>query len=296
MRPTIARPESASSWWRRLALVHHWLLVRQDCLPRRGSAVDIVVQITIGLVAIGIGGFIGKAWERAKLLRRWSYIRKFLGRHRKVQIIVSSVEISGFKFARGSEATLTKLQVPRNILYMPMPEGRAIGMLVNLLNRIDPKLKVQLVTAKNYDPEVLTIAIGGPSVNAFTHDILLTEFPEFHIDYPATRRARYEGHSFETLRTTDNILTRDYGFIFVTRTTKGAPCLVFCGIRAFGSAMAVEMFRSMPHGCEAAQLIQKCRKAFIVAEGKVDGMEWSAVRLEFCRELDPSSRRVRSMD
>jgi hypothetical protein len=262
--------------------------------------VDIVEQLGVALIAIGIGAFIGKTWEKASLLRRWGYIRALLARHRRVQIIVSSVEISGFKFATGGpENTITKLQVPRNILYMPMPEGRAIATLVNTLKRIDPKLKIQLVTANNHDPEVLTFSIGGPSVNSFSHKILGSDFPEFAIDYPATRRARFEGHSFETLRTPDNILTRDYGFIFVTRTTRGAPCIVFCGIRAFGTAMAVEMFRSMPPNSESAQLIRKCHKAFIVAEGKVNGLEWSGVRLEFCRAVDPSSspkRAVRSID
>jgi hypothetical protein len=252
--------------------------------------VDIIEQLGIAVIAIGIGAFIGKAWERARLLRRWGYIRALLGRHRKVQIIVSSVEISGFKFA-GPENTFTKVVVPRNILYMPMPEGRAIAALVNTLKRVEPKVKIQLVTPSNHDPEVLTFSIGGPSVNAFSHRVLGTDFPEFSIDYPATRRARFEGHSFETTRTPDNTLTGDYGFIFVTRTDKDAPCVVFCGIRAFGSAMAVEMFQSLPPNSEAAQQIRRGNKSFIVAEGKVNGLEWSGVRLEFCREVDPRTRK-----
>jgi hypothetical protein len=260
--------------------------------------VDIVEQLAIGLIAIGIGAFIGKAWEKARLLRRWGYIRALVGRNRRVQIIVSSVEISGFKFAGGGpENSVTKLQVPRNILYMPMPEGRAIAILVNTLKRVDPKMKIQLVTPSNHDPEILTFSIGGPSVNAFSYKTLGADFPEFSIDYPATRRARFEGHSFETTRTSDNTLTGDYGFIFVTRTIRDAPCLVLCGIRAFGSAMAVEMFRSMPPNSEAAQLIRKGHKAFIVAEGKVNGLEWSGVRLDFCRALDPRARKpVRTIE
>lgn len=260
---------------------------------------SIVEQIAIALFATAIGAVIGKIWERARLLRRWGYIRSLLGQHRKVQIIVSSVEISGFKFAGGGpENSVTKLQVPRNILYMPMPEGRAIALLVNTLKRISPKLTIQLVTPASHDPGVLTFSIGGPSVNAFTYKTLEKEFPEFGIDYPATRRAHFEGHSFETTRTPDNTLTGDYGFIFVTRTIKDAPCLVFCGIRAFGTAMAVDMFRSMHPKSEAAQLIRKCPKAFIVVEGKVHALEWSSVRLEFCRALERSKirRAIRTLD
>jgi hypothetical protein len=261
--------------------------------------VDIVEQLAIAVFAIGVGAFIGKIWERARLLRKWGYIRALLGQHRKVQIIVSSVGISAFKFAGGGpENSATRVQVPPNILYMPMPEGRAIATLVNTLKRISPKLKIQLITANNHDPETLTFSIGGPSVNSFSYQTLGADFPDFSIDYPATRRARFEGHSFETTRNPDNALTGDYGFIFVTRTSQDAPCVLFCGIRAFGSAMAVDMFRSMPRKSEAAQAIRNCPKAFIVVEGKVNGLEWSAVRLEFCRAIHPSKTRkkIRTVD
>ena len=173
---------------------------------------------------------------------------------------------------------------------MPMAEGRAIGTLISLLHRVSPRMRVQLVTASGHDPSVPTFAIGGPSVNSFSAKVLPAEFPLFKIEYPAAKRARYDGHVFETRRDTTNLLTRDYGFIFVTRTARGAPCVIFCGVLAFGTAMAVELFGSLAGGGEAAALVRKGRKGFLVAEGDVDGLEAAAVTLDFCRELSPPAR------
>ena len=244
---------------------------------------NVLVQVAIGLVTAVIGLIAGRIWERAKLLREYSHVRTLLGGHDKIQIIVSNVEIPRFKFAMDGSAVIH--QSPRNVLFMPMPEGRAIAALTSLMHKINPKVRIQLVTAGSCDPEIPTLSIGGPSVNIFSGKVLGTDFPEFKIEYPAARRARYEGNIFETLRDSENLLIRDYGFIFVTRTSRGAPCLVFCGVLAFGTAMAVELFRSLPRGSEAAELIRKGRKAFIVAEGGVDGLEHTQVRLGFFREL-----------
>jgi hypothetical protein len=188
------------------------------------------------------------------------------------------------KFAMDGSAVIH--QSPRNVLFMPMPEGRAIATLTSLMHKINPKVRIQLVTPSSCDPEIPTLSIGGPSVNIFSGKVLGTDFPEFKIEYPAARRARYEGNIFETLRDSENLLIRDYGFIFVTRCSAAAQRWpVPVSTLAFGTAMAVELFRSLPRGSEAAELIRKGRKAFIVAEGGVDGLEHTQVRLGFFREL-----------
>lgn len=244
----------------------------------------IFEQVAIGLLTALIGVAIGRTWEKVTLLRKFGYVRALLSHRNIAQIIVSNAEIARFRpIATGSKDF--QVQVPRNILYMPMPEGRAIAQLMSLLHEVSPRLKIRLVTAGNYDPEVPTFSIGGPSVNAFTAKTLSIDFPDFSIYYPATKKARYQGHTFETLRDTDGSLTRDYGFIFLTRTTKGAPCMIFCGVRAFGTAMAVDLFSALPGRSDAARLLRRSHKAFIAADGEVAGLEPSSVKLCFCREL-----------
>lgn len=246
---------------------------------------SVVAQVGIDLVAALIGLVAGAGWEKAKLLERYGHIRALLRRAERVQIIVSNVEITRFKFAKVDTKDVVQMNVPPNVLYMPMPEGRAVAELASLLHTVNPKIAVQLVTADNHDPRALTLSIGGPSVNTFTARVLNEEFPDFAIDYPAARRAKYEGHIFETLRDDSNRLVRDYGFIFSTQTIRGAPCLIFCGVRAFGTAMAVELFKSLPSRSDAARLIGRSRKAFIVADGRVEGLAEVDVRMCFCREL-----------
>jgi hypothetical protein len=202
-----------------------------------------------------------------------------------VQIIVSNIEITRFSFAKSGATEPVRILVPKNVLYMPMPEGRAIAELTSLLHKVNPKLKVQLITAASHDPALPTLSVGGPSVNTFTEKVPAQEFPEFSIDYPATRRGKFESHIFETVRDSDSRLIRDYGFVFVTRTSKNAPCILFCGVRAFGTAMAVELLRALPARSEAAQLIREGRKAFIAADGSIEGLAETDVRLCFCREM-----------
>jgi hypothetical protein len=252
----------------------------------------ILEQVGIGLITIFLGVLAGIAWERAKFLERYGHIRSLLRGYNRVQIIVSNVEISRFRFPGLESGDAIQLNVPRNVLYMPMPEGRAIAELAGIIRQVNPKIQVQLVTANSHDPDVLTFSVGGPSVNLFSAKTLRSDFPQFSIDYPAAKRAKYEGHIFETSRDPDNRIVRDYGFVFVTHTSKHAPCIVLCGVRAFGTAMAVELFRELPARSEPARLIRNARKAFMAADGRVEGLAEADVRLCFCREIPRDGHRV----
>lgn len=126
---------------------------------------DVVWQVLIGFIPAVLGVLAARAWERMRTMQRYGYLRKLLSGYEKVNIIVSSIEIPRFRFATDvGEVTHTS---PRNVLFMPMPEGRAIGTLIGLLQRVRAKARVELITANNYDPSVPTFSIGGPSVNSF---------------------------------------------------------------------------------------------------------------------------------
>jgi hypothetical protein len=246
---------------------------------------SVITQVGIGLITAFIGVAVGATWEKMKVFQRYGYIRALLRRTGRVQIVVSNIEITRFKFARLDSKDIVQMHVPRNVLYMPMPEGRAAAELAGLLHSVNSKIIVQLVTADDHDPRVPTFSIGGPSINTFTARVLEKNFPDFSIVYPSARRAQFEGHIFETSWDADGGLMRDYGFIFSTQTLRGAPCLVFCGVRAFGTAMAVELFKSLPSRSDAARLISRRRKAFIAADGRIEGLAEVDVRMCFCREL-----------
>ena len=244
---------------------------------------QLIVDIAAAIIFAAIGFVAARLWEKAKLMQRYGYIRQLLAGHERLQIIVPSVEVERFTFP--TDAGEVVHESPRNVLFMPMPEGRAIAALISIFHKINPKLNLQLITANNHDPSVPTFSIGGPSVNPFSKRKLSADFPMFGIEYPAAMRAHYGGLIFETYRDNANMLTTDYGFIFITQTTQGAPCLVLCGILAFGTAMAVGLFGSLGSSSEAADVIRRARKGFIVAEGKVDGLEETAVSLSHWRSV-----------
>lgn len=82
-----------------------------------------------------------------------------------------------------------------------------------------------------------------------------------------------------------NELVRDYGFLFLTQMSRGAPCFVLCGILAFGTMMAVESLRSLPQTSEAARLIRRGQKLFVAVEGSVSGLDEGSITLSVCRAL-----------
>ena len=57
--------------------------------------------------------------------------------------------------------------------------------------------------------------------------------------------------------------------------------------------MAVELFESLPRQSDAARLIRKGKKVFLAADGQVDGLEDTDVKLTFCRELPTTSAKTR---
>lgn len=243
----------------------------------------VLVQVLIGVASIFLAFLAGRTWEQVRLFRKYSYIRSFLRGSSELQIVVSHVEVPRISY-EGDSHQQVRLNVPPNVLYMPMAEGRAVAELTSLLHRIERRLRIRLVVAANHDPTKPTLSIGGPSVNALTRRLLKAQFPDFSIDYPTTRRAKFGGHTFETLRDDNNSLIRDYGFIFVTQTNHGAPCLVLCGIRAYGSAMAAALLQRLPERSEAARMIAKRKKAIIVAEGRIDDLEITSVKFSLCHE------------
>lgn len=80
-------------------------------------------------------------------------------------------------------------------------------------------------------------------------------------------------------------LIRDHGFIFVTRTPRQAPCVVLCGVFAFGSAMAVEALTSASRNSPLAALFRSGEKGFVAVEGRVIGLDTVDVTVEVCRAL-----------
>ncbi|MCG6496601.1 hypothetical protein, partial [Kitasatospora sp. A2-31] len=130
-----------------------------------------------------------------------------------------------------------------------------------------------------------TFSIGGPSVNTYSAGVLGAAFPDFRMDYPEAARARWGGMTFEAQYNAADELIRDHGFVFVTRTPRHAPCVVLCGVFAFGSAMAVEALAAATRKSPLAALFRSGEKGFAAVEGRVIGLDTVDVTVEVCRVL-----------
>src|SRR5215813_12311782 len=89
-----------------------------DCLvgaessvqSQRGGVVGILQQLWIAFVPVVIAFITGRLWEKARIFRHYGYIRAFIGKAPKVQIIVSNIEVSRFKFTNENQEMI-RLQV-----------------------------------------------------------------------------------------------------------------------------------------------------------------------------------------
>lgn len=250
----------------------------------RGVRVDILTQIAISFVPAVIGFLAAGLLARARVFYRYGYLRVMLAPYRRIQIITSSVEVAEFTFATDGKSH-THLS-PKNVLFMPMAEGVAIGQLIDLLRKVNRKATIELVTAGSHDPRSPIFSIGGPSVNSFSGSVLASEFKDFRIEYPEAKRARWDGMTFETQRNSlSDELVRDHGFIFITKTSRQAPCVVLCGVLAFGTAMTVEILSESSRKSQLASLVKSGSKGFVAVEGRVVGFDTADVTIEVCKPM-----------
>ncbi|MFH8381918.1 hypothetical protein ACH4E7_13370 [Kitasatospora sp. NPDC018058] len=246
---------------------------------------EILLQVLIASVPAVIGFLAARSLARTRVFLRYGFLRALLAPYSRVQIITPSLEVAEFAYA--TEGCLLASREPRNVLFMPMAEARAIAQLIDLLRKVNRKATIELVVAGAQDPRMPTFSIGGPSVNSYSGGVLDVVFPDFRIEYPDAARARWGGMTFEALCNAAGELIRDHGFIFVTRTPRHAPCIVLCGVFAFGSAMAVEALATANRTSPLAALFRSGEKGFVAVEGRVIGLDTVDVTVEVCRILPP---------
>lgn len=244
---------------------------------------DILLQVLIASVPAVIGFLAARSLARTRLFLRYGFLRALLAPYSRVQIITPSIEVA--EFALTSDGCQLTSRGPKNVLFMPMAEARAIAELTDLLRKVNRKATIELVVAGAQDPRMPTFSIGGPSVNAYSGGVLDAVFPDFAIEYPEAARARWGGMTFEALFNPAGELIRDHGFVFVTRTPRHAPCVVLCGVFAFGSAMAVEALTAASRNSPLAALFRSGEKGFAAVEGRVIGLDTVDVTVEVCRVL-----------
>ncbi|MCG6497395.1 hypothetical protein [Kitasatospora sp. A2-31] len=244
---------------------------------------EILLQVLVGFVPAVIGFLAARSLARTRLFLQYGFLRALLAPYGRVQIITPSIEVAEFTFAKDGRRLTSR--GPRNVLFMPMAEARAIAQLIDLLRKVNRKATIELVAAGAQDPRMPTFSIGGPSVNTYSAGVLGAAFPDFRMDYPEAARARWGGMTFEAQYNAADELIRDHGFVFVTRTPRHAPCVVLCGVFAFGSAMAVEALAAATRKSPLAALFRSGEKGFAAVEGRVIGLDTVDVTVEVCRVL-----------
>jgi hypothetical protein len=246
--------------------------------------VGLLIQIGIGLLIALLVAAFARTDERLRVIYRFRNLRTAIHGYPRIQVVVSSISVDAFPFEHdGVEVVHDN---PPNVLFIPLPEGRAIASLIELLRRAQRKATIDVITPDKIIPTDPIFAIGGPSVNPLTRKIVHDEFPQFSIEYPEARRAHFENMTFDARRaSTDDSVEHDCGFIFITRTNKGAPIFVFCGITAFGTAAAVEWFAMAQRRSDAGILIRRVNKGFLAINAGVSDLDLGVISLRSCVSL-----------
>lgn len=124
---------------------------------------SVLLNIVVGLITTALGSVLALGWKRRKFLNKISLLSKFLKDKSDIQIVLSSISIKNFEF--GDDVSPLLHANPGNVLFMPLPEGQSIAMLLDTIRKFDDKINVHLVTPERVRKNTTTISVGGPSVN-----------------------------------------------------------------------------------------------------------------------------------
>ena len=124
---------------------------------------------------------------------------------------------------------------------MPLAEGRAIAQITQAINLISPTCEIIIQSPDEFsDDGIPFISIGGSSVNSVSGDLISKYWHDFELHYPE-HFAQY-GDILYKPTVKENHLLSDFGFAFNTTANSGTKSIVFCGVWAFGTEMAVKSY------------------------------------------------------
>lgn len=194
-------------------------------------------SIIFSLIAIAIATCIG--WVGKKAIDKWrlKHMKTLLNNSKSVKIIFPIFYSPTFpddNIAKGAN-------IPKNIHLMPLAEGRAIAQIARAINLVSPKCEIIIQSPEEFtDDGIPFISIGGPSVNSISGEVIGKYWHNFKLHYP-DHFAQYGDVLYKpTIK--EQWLMSDFGFTFKTLTDSGTNSIVFCGVWAFGTEMAVKSY------------------------------------------------------
>lgn len=197
-------------------------------------------SIILSLIATAIAAVTG--WIGKGSLDKWrlKHMKTLLEGSKSVRIIFPMFYAPTFP----DENIAKDAKIPKNIHLMPLAEGRAITEITQAINLVCPKCDVIIQSPNEFtDDGTPFISIGGPSVNNVSQEIIEKYWREFKLVYPE-HYAQYGDVTYKpTIK--DQQLLNDFGFSFQTTSNSGTRSIVFCGVWAFGTEMAVKSYLNL---------------------------------------------------
>jgi hypothetical protein len=225
-----------------------------------GAFRDLLINLAASVVLATLGFVAGQAFQRVKDRRSYGHIGLLLGRARKEPIV--------FVFPRSHDAGGSA--EPSNAIYMSLAEGAAIARLIQAVHSVRPGAKVNLTESHGFNQEGGPfISVGGPLVNPTSKELIARYCPELQID-PERHEARLRGMVCKTQIENDQV-TRDFGFILLGETERGARFVVICGISPFGANIAARAYISIKDLSHEHRRLRQGHRLLFVTQGAVEG-------------------------
>ena len=232
---------------------------------------NFIISLAANIAFFLIGFFMHK------LLVKWSlrHLKYFIGKAKKMRIVIPSFSVPEFEIS-GVEGKAT---IPSNVAVMPMAEGRGIAELVkgfqSRFSNVDIEFVSQVTFEDNGSP---FISIGGPSVNSVSGRIFEKYCPLFALKYPE-HIASYGSVIYNPEFGPDHSLREDFGFILHTKSPKGSPCLVLCGVWAPGTHVAIQALLWPQNNLLLSGMYKDLKIGkpfFAISHGTIDGLQITA--------------------
>jgi hypothetical protein len=249
----------------------------------------LLLDLIPNLAAAAIGAVAVRTYITLHRQIRYRHLDALLPANKVIQIVMPTIVVPSFEIREG-DGTRRLVDSHSNVLWVPLGDSLAVGRFLTraapLLRR---KYQILQVTDQSYDPEQrLSIAFGGQYVNDLSNSAIRRHLPDFVT--PDVDEVRIGSTALRPTIDRTGRLQNDYGFILSTSDDQGRRVVVIWGIHSPGTEIAVRALFEIRPNSRAGKLLKSGENAFIVTQGRVNGLRVSDIRVTHAiRAIEPAS-------
>jgi hypothetical protein len=234
-----------------------------------GLGTDLAINAAIAVILSALGFTLARAVDFRQSRRASGHLVGLIPRRASVQIVLPEISVREFEI----DGLNVKASPPSNVHWMPLPESLAVSTLIEAIHVSRPFATIEIVTSERvtFGPNKIVICVGGPAINSYTSHILASHLSDLNFVYPA-HVVHFRGAEFSATFGEKGEVKEDCGFCLFTKLQE-TPCLLFFGVRAYGTQIAIRSFLTVSRQSSAWSRLRSLRSTVILSKGFVKDIQ-----------------------